>query len=90
MRTIPRAVLDTSALTGAGNRRALQRAADFAAFWSPWVVAELHRTLTWQGYDRHGDSTASRRECSTKAKAMMAWLLPVVRCAAPSPPYPAP
>lgn len=90
---VPRAVLDTSALTGPGNRRALQSAASYGyyeAYWSPWIIAELHRVLTWQWYDDHGDSAASRRECSAKAKAMMGWLLPVVRCVDPAPPYPPP
>src|SRR5690242_18662678 len=46
-----RAVIDTSALVTHGSRQRLQEAAEdqkFTAIWSPWIVAELNRVLTWR------------------------------------------
>ncbi|HVA91841.1 MAG TPA: PIN domain-containing protein, partial [Chloroflexota bacterium] len=45
-----RAVLDTSVLVPAWLRVDLQSLAQdgaFTAIWSPWIIGELHRTLTW-------------------------------------------
>ena len=46
-----RAVLDTNVLVPPGLRRDLQNAAQegaFEALWSPWIIAELNRVLTWK------------------------------------------
>jgi hypothetical protein len=46
-----RAVLDTSVLVPARLREELQSLAQdgaFTAIWSPWIIAELYRTLTWR------------------------------------------
>lgn len=50
-----RAVLDTNVLVPPGLRRDLQNAAQdgaFTALWSPWIIAELNRVLTWKWVER--------------------------------------
>jgi len=50
-----RAVLDTNVLVPPGLRRDLQNAAQegaFEALWSPWIIAELNRVLTWKWIER--------------------------------------
>jgi hypothetical protein len=94
-RDLIRAVVDTSSLVPFALRRDLQVAAHeglFAAIWSPWIVAELNRVLTWRWIARHGDdlSAASEQACSAAAKAMMTILLPVFTLVNPLPPYPLP
>jgi predicted nucleic acid-binding protein len=45
-----RAVLDTSVLLPARLREDLQSLAQdgaYTAIWSPWIIAEVNRTLTW-------------------------------------------
>jgi hypothetical protein len=96
----PRAVLDTSVLVPPALRRAFQQAAangDFVALWSPWIIAELNRVLTWLWIKRpqpgnlRGDlSDANEQRCSEAAKRMMTLLLPVFEIVAPAPPYPPP
>ena len=86
-----RAVLDTSVLFPPTQRVALQQAAQvgsFTAIWSPWIVAELHRVLTWDWIRKHGTSVASQRQCSIAAKAMMSYLVPVFELVNPMPPWP--
>lgn len=88
----PRAVIDTSSLVPAGLRRALQQTArggGFVAIWSPWIVAELYRVLTWQWLKRNPDfSTANETACSRSAKAMMTLLIATFEIVSPVPPYP--
>jgi len=46
-----RAVLDTSVLVPVRLREDLQLLAQaglFTGIWSPWIVAELNRVLTWK------------------------------------------
>lgn len=88
-----RAVLDTSVLVPARLRAELQGLAQdgaFTAIWSPWIVAELHRTLTWQWIERSKYSVATvdggavsacdltlanRTRCGKSAQRMMEILL---------------
>jgi len=63
------------------------------AVWSPWIIAELNRVLTWRWIkDRTGNdlSQANEQACSESAKEMMSLLLPVFDLINPLPPYPAP
>lgn len=91
MSTPPRAVIDTSALVPAGLRRALEQTArgeSFTAIWSPWIIAELYRVLTWHWLKRNPDfSTANETACSRSAKAMMTLLISTFEIVAPIPPY---
>ena len=87
------AVLDTSSLFGPRLRRDLQQAAQlgmFTAVWSPWIIAELNRVLTWHWIERtEGDlSQASKDDCSVAAKTMMELLLSTFALVTPTPPYP--
>jgi predicted nucleic acid-binding protein len=90
-----RAVIDTSSLVPFILRRDLLVAAHeglFTAIWSPWIIAELNRVLTWRWIARHGDdiSPATQQACSAAAKAMMTLLLPAFTLVNPLPPYPIP
>lgn len=84
-----RAVVDTSVLVPARLRAELQALAQdgaFMAIWSPWIIAEMHRTLTWQWLERTAvsvttaDSTSvtacdltlvNWKQCGESAKRMM-------------------
>jgi hypothetical protein len=87
-----RAVIDTSTLVDGRRRRELQQQAAlgrFIAIWSPWIVGELHRVLTWRWLDRTRDyGNANWRACSNASATMMKLLLPVFETIAPAPPYP--
>src|SRR5690242_20982237 len=85
-RVLKRAVIDTSALVPPSLRREIQQAAQypyFTALWSPWIIAELNRVLTWRwikdpppGQPRDDLSDANERRSSEMAHRMMEWLLP--------------
>lgn len=92
--TLPRAVLDTSALVPARLRRELQLTAQsrlFVAYWSPWIIAELNRVLTWRWIQRTPTpdlSRANERQCSEAAHTMMELLLTTFQLVETQPPYP--
>ncbi len=81
-----------------GLRRELQQAAQlgaFAALWSPWIIAELNRVLTWlwikqprPGFAPGDLSAANNRDCSLAAKTMMQLLITSFELVDPRPPYP--
>src|SRR5579862_6003301 len=89
-----RAVLDTSALVPPHLRRELQVAAQaglFAGYWSPWIIAELNRVLTWRWIERTtlpDLSRANERRCSVAAHTMMEFLLTTFQLVETLPPYP--
>lgn len=89
-----RAVLDTSVLVSSRLRREVHIAAQaglFVGYWSPWIIAELNRVLTWRWVEHTSPpdlSRANERSCSIAAHRMMELLLPTFRLVAPSPPYP--
>lgn len=99
-----RAVLDTNVLVPPGLRRDLQNAAQegmFTALWSPWIIAELNRVLTWTWVERTALpglapaghiacdlSPANWDRCSAAAAAMMEILAATFEVVAPRPPYP--
>ncbi len=89
-----RAVLDTSSLYSGRSRRQLQQVAAsglYTALWSPWIIAELNRVLTWRWIrmTQPGDlSAAAERACAQAANAMMTALLSTCEVVTPRPPYP--
>lgn len=87
-----RAVIDTSSLVPPRMRRDLQESAQlgiFTAIWSPWIVAELTRVLTWRWLERDRDFSRNNWDrCSAAAKQMMTFLLTTFETVAPIPPYP--
>jgi PIN domain len=97
-----RAVLDTSALVPAQQRHQLQQLAMsevglYTGIWSPWIIAELNRVLTWRwikdpppGRVRNDLSDANERRCAQAAKTMMEVLLATFELVNPRPPYPPP
>ena len=90
-----RAVVDTSALVSSTQRRELQQLAQvelYTGIWSPWIIAELNRVLTWRWIDRtNGDLTQPNRDkCGTAAKLMMEILLATFELVNPRPPYSTP
>jgi hypothetical protein len=67
----------------------------FTPIWSPWIIAELNRVLTWTWIDTPhkkimpGDlSVESRQACSDAAKEMMEHLIAYFIAVDPRPPYP--
>lgn len=102
--TTARAVLDTNVLVPSGLCRDLQNAAQegmFIALWSPWIIAELNRVLTWKWLERtaqpastrtdaisYGLSGANWSRCTAAAAAMMEILVSTFEVVAPRPPYP--
>jgi len=88
-----RAVLDTSSLYADRRRRQLQEVAAtglYTGLWSPWIIAELNRVLTWRWIRTRmpGDlSHAAERACADAANAMMGALLPTFEVVAARPPY---
>ena len=91
-----RAVLDTSSLYADRMRRQLREVAAtglYTGIWSPWIIAELNRVLTWRWIRTNmpGDlSAVAERTCAQAANAMRAALLPTLEVVAPRPPYPPP
>ena len=75
----PRAVLDTSALWGRGNRSELTRALDagrFVGLWSEWILGELYYGLAWDWAANKGATDADRREMARSAKILLRLLIP--------------
>ena len=67
-----RAVLDTSALVPVAQREDLQALAQaglYRGIWSPWIIAELNRVLTWRWIRAaNGDiSRTNEKACSRAA-----------------------
>jgi hypothetical protein len=88
---VPRVLVDTSTLFTIRYRKQLTTLAaegTIIAIWSPWIVAELNRILTWAWLDRHGDTPRTRRACSAAAKTMMLAMEPNFLAVVPQPPYP--
>ncbi|HKV83741.1 MAG TPA: PIN domain-containing protein [Ktedonobacterales bacterium] len=93
-----RAVIDTSALFGYQTRRDLQQAAQldlFEGYWSPWIIAELNRVLTWHWIEHVSTagptpdlSRQNQDRCGHAAKMMMEILLTTFKLVDPLPPYP--
>ena len=88
-----RAVLDTSALVPVEQREDLQALAQaglYQGIWSPWIIAELNRVLTWRWIRAaNGDiSRTNEKACSRAAKRMMTLLLATFELVNPEPPYP--
>jgi len=86
-------VLDTSVLVPAVLREDLQALAQvglFTGIWSPWIIAELNRVLTWKWIRAaHGDiSRTNEKACARAAKRMMELLLATFELVHPQPPYP--
>jgi PIN domain len=88
-----RAVLDTSVLVPRHSREALQIAAQedlYTALWSPWIIAELHRVLTWRWIQATANDVSpdNQRRCSRAAKAMMRILVSTFELVDVRPPFP--
>jgi hypothetical protein len=48
----------------------------YIGIWSPWIIAELNRVLTWDWIEHN---RGSERACSLAAKKMMEFLVVVPR-----------
>ncbi|MCY0877747.1 MAG: PIN domain-containing protein [Firmicutes bacterium] len=72
--TIIRAVCDTSVLVPSRYRKKFHQAAEaglFVPMWSPWIIGELYRVLSWKWAETHGTTDEQWRVCSEKANTMM-------------------
>ncbi|MHB1610071.1 MAG: PIN domain-containing protein [Sulfobacillus sp.] len=90
--SIIRAVCDTSVLVPSGYRKRLQEAAVaglFTPIWSPWIIGELYRILSWKWTVKHGPSDLEQRRCSKNANQMMLLLEPYWELVSSTPPWPA-
>jgi hypothetical protein len=69
----------------------LSRQRTVRLFWSPLIIAEAHRTLTWLWLRRHGTDLdeANWERCSIDAKAMFAHATRMFEVVDDRPPYPA-
>ncbi len=60
----------------------------YEGYWSPWIIAEVTRVLTWRWIRQHGMEDASMRSCSRSAKLMMGHLEATLHIVRPIIPYP--
>ena len=84
---VQKVMCDTSVLFPPTTRKILVGAAVdglFDFYWSPWIVAELNRTLTWNWIKKR---RGSEDECSESSNKMMRHILPFFRTIDPLPPY---
>lgn len=84
---IPKAVIDTNVLFGYKDRNHFWQAAVeklYIPYWSPWIIGELYRTLTYdrmkKGHDYH--------LVSNESKGLMRLMSPFWTTSDPKPPYP--
>lgn len=83
----PKVFCDTSVLVPFQTRKILVSAAaggEINPYWSPWILAELNRVLTWKWIVK---DKGSEKECSIQSKKMMRYMLPYFRIVDPVPPY---
>ncbi|WP_169307919.1 PIN domain-containing protein [Kyrpidia tusciae] len=89
---LPIAVVDASVLVSNSNREHLVTAAYeglYRPIWSPWIIAELNRALTWN-WIRNKGGLRERTQLSKRYNDMMSFLASVFDCVDPKPPwYPA-
>lgn len=84
---VPRVLCDTSVLIPPRSRKILVGAAAngfIRPYWSPWILAEFHRVLTWNWMK---NEKGSESNCSIQSKKMMRIMLPYFRSVDPRPPY---
>ena len=82
------AVIDTSVLISNSNREHLVTASLeglYKAYWSPWIVAELNRVMTWNWIRNKG--LVEKAQCSRRYKDMMSLLIQGFECVDPKPPW---
>lgn len=85
----PTAVIDTSVLISNKNREHLITAAYeklYKPVWSPWIIAELNRVMTWNWVKNKG-GIKEREQCTRRYKDMMSLLIPSFTCVDPKPPW---
>ena len=85
---MPVAVIDTSVLVSNSNREHLVTAAYenlYQPIWSPWIIAELNRVMTWNWVKHKG--LKEREQCSRRYKDMMSLLTAAFQCVDPKPPW---
>lgn len=86
--SLPVAVIDTSVLVSNLNREHLVTATYenlYRPVWSPWIVAELNRAMTWNWVRNKG--LKEREQWSRRYKDMMSLLTGAFACVDPKPPW---
>ena len=76
---------------GFENRRSLRITAAkgmYVGYWSPWIIAELARVLSWRWVTTKGDTPAQWAACSAASKTMMGILTATFITVDPKPPHP--
>ena len=86
-----KALLDANVLIPHGMRQTLEtyaRLGFYEGYWSPWIIEEMARSVTWRWIRRYGAENASRSALSRIAKIAMSHLEPTFRVISPTVPYP--
>lgn len=87
-----KALLDANVLIPHRTRQTLEmysRLGFYEGYWSPWIVEEMGRGVTWRWIRANGTDRASRDNLSRLAKVAMRHLEPTLRVVSPTLPYPA-
>lgn len=86
-----KALLDANVLIPDGKRKTLvtyARLGYFDGYWSPWIIEEMARHVTWRWARAYGLGNDSRKSLSRRAKLAMGHLESTFRVISPSMPYP--
>lgn len=87
-----KALLDANVLIPHRTRQTLEmyaRLGFYEGYWSPWIVEEMTRGVTWRWIRANGVSRESQENLSRVAKVAMGHLEPTLRVVSPTLPYPA-
>lgn len=87
-----KALLDANVLIPHRTRQILEtyaRLGFYEGYWSPWIIEEMARGVTWRWIRANGTERASRDELSRRAKVAMRHLELTLRVVSPTLPYPA-
>ena len=89
-RRAPRVLCDTNVLVPWTTRHHLITATQeglLVPYWSPWIIGELYRVLTWLWVERKGGGRQQQAQCSESSKKLMELLIPLFRVVDPKPPW---
>lgn len=87
-----KALLDANVLIPHRTRQTLEtyaRLGFYEGYWSPWIVEEMARGVTWRWIRANGTERESQDTLSRLAKMAMQHLEPTLHVVSPTLPYPA-
>lgn len=86
-----KALLDANVLIPYGTRQTLEtyaRLGFYEGYWSPWIIEEMARAVTWRWIRAYGSERDSRSALSRLAKQAMSHLEPTFHVISPTIPFP--